>query len=344
MIHKFGFIEKILLNNDVIPHPLADTATNVGLGKALLVAVKLGITDQLTTSFQSSSSIAEQCKISEKGCVLILDCLEALGYVTKSDNQYCFNKRGKKFLDPNSPNSFKYFILFSNMLYESFLDLEQTIISGTGKLDYLQNYSEYEWELFTRAMIEISRNNLSEIVGKIKIQPNAKKIIDLGGSHGLYSIALCKKKQDLQATILDFEAVRKYTDECIEEEKMEKQVTFQVCDFVSEELPQNTDIALLFNIIHMFETEDNIKLFTKIYNSLNDGGQLIIFDQIKGVGGKSQLSRALTSYMGINLFHQTNGNTFSFDEVKKWSSTVGFKKYSLSKLHSPGFGLITCVK
>jgi hypothetical protein len=43
MIYKFNIIEKILLNNDIIPHPFADIGSNVGLAKALGVAVKLGL-------------------------------------------------------------------------------------------------------------------------------------------------------------------------------------------------------------------------------------------------------------------------------------------------------------
>ncbi|MBL7929647.1 MAG: hypothetical protein JNL47_09310 [Bacteroidia bacterium] len=41
MIYKFSLIEKILLSNDIIPHPFADASSSVGLGFALGSAIKL---------------------------------------------------------------------------------------------------------------------------------------------------------------------------------------------------------------------------------------------------------------------------------------------------------------
>ena len=63
MIYKFTFIEKVLLNKDIIAHPFADIGSNVGLAKALGVAVKLKITDQLSSEEKSSAQIAKQCSV-----------------------------------------------------------------------------------------------------------------------------------------------------------------------------------------------------------------------------------------------------------------------------------------
>ena len=344
MIYKFNFIEKMLLNKDIIAHPFADIGSNVGLAKALGVAVKLKITDQLSSEEKSSAQIAKQCSVSEKGVELLLGCLEAMGYTERNSNGWKFTKRGLKFLDKNSPDSFRYFILYCDWLFNSITSLEDTIVHGKpSKINY-DVFGEHEWELYSRAMIEISRTNLKEVAGKIKLPPNTSKLIDLGGSHGQYSIELCKRNNNLSATILDFETVRKYADECIQMHSMQSRVQFQATDFMKEDLPQGNDAALLFNIIHGLTPDQNRLLFGKIFSSLNKGGQLIILDQIKGVGGNSQLSKATTSFMALNLFHQANGNTYSFDEVRAWANDAGFSNQQLRKLHAPGFGLISCEK
>jgi cyclopropane fatty-acyl-phospholipid synthase-like methyltransferase len=344
MIYKFNFIEKLLLSKDIIPHPLSDIGSNVGLAKALGVAVKLKITDQLSNKPISTSIIAEKCIISEKGVELVLDCLDALGYVDKSDAGYKFNKRGHKFLSNSSPDNFKYFILFADWTFNSFTTLEDTIKSGVNDKMNLENFGDYEWKIFSRAMIELAGTNISEVIKKIKISTNAKNIIDLGGSHGLYSIELCKNKNDLTATILDLEPVRKYADECIEKNGIGERVKFRACDFRKQEIPSNNDIALLFNIIHGLQSEESGELFKRVFDALNANGQLIVLDQIKGTGGKSQLAKATTSFMALNLFHQANGNTYSYEEVKNWALKAGFKSVKLKKLNAPGFALIICEK
>ena len=135
-----------------------------------------------------------------------------------------------------------------------------------------------------------------------------------------------------------------YANECIHEHKMEKRVEFITGDFMKDEIPGENDLALLFNIIHGFGEEDNQLLFNKVYTHLNPKGQLVILDQINQIAGKSQFARATTSFMGLNLFHQANGNTYSFDQVKNWAGEAGFKSVTMSKLHGPGFGIITCIK
>ena len=63
MIYKFSLIEKILLSNDIIPHPFTDAASSVGLGFALGSAVKLKIADQLSMDLKEVSIICHQIRL-----------------------------------------------------------------------------------------------------------------------------------------------------------------------------------------------------------------------------------------------------------------------------------------
>ncbi len=345
MIYKFSLIEKILLSNDIIPHPFADASSSVGLGFALGSAVKLKITDQLTMEFKDVKSIAKGANVSEIGAELILDCLDALGYAQKKEIQYAFTKRGFKNLSAQSPNNFRYFILFCDYLYKGYIHLDETIRLGKRpQSNMLEEMTDHEWELFSRAMIDISRTNLKEVVGKIPISKTHTKMLDLGGSHGLYSIELCKQNPNLKATIVDLPPVKKYADECIVQNNASQNVVFLPSDFIKDELPKNIDIILAFNIIHGLNPSENVTLAKKVYSSLNSSGMFIILDQIKGIGGSSQMSKANTSYMALNLLHQAGGKTYSKNEIDTFTKNVGFKKTELKKLNAPGFGVVICYK
>lgn len=345
MIYKFSLIEKILLSNDIIPHPFADASSSVGLGFALGSAVKLKIADQLAMEFKDVKSIAKGANVSEVGAELILDCLDALGYVQKKETQYAFTKRGFKNLSAQSPNNFRYFILFCDYLYKGYIHLDETVRLGKRpQSNMLEEMTDYEWELFSRAMIDISRTNFKEVAGKIPVAKTHTKMLDLGGSHGLYSIELCKRNPNLKATIVDLPPVKKYADECIAQNNASKNVTFLPSDFMKDELPKNVDIILAFNIIHGLNPTENETLAEKVYNSLNSGGMYVILDQIKGIGGSSQMSKATTSYMALNLLHQAGGKTYSKNEIDTFTKKVGFQKAELKKLNAPGFGVVVCYK
>lgn len=345
MIYKFNFIEKILLNNDIIPHPFADASSSVGLGFALGCAVKLKIADALKTEYQPVSTIAAKAGVSEIGCELILDCLDALGYVQKKENNYAFTKRGYKALSPQSPQNFRYFILFCDYLYKGYINIDQTIILGhRPESTMLEKMTDHEWELFSRAMIDISKTNVKEVCGKIPVVRTATKMLDLGGSHGLYSIELCKKHPHLKASVIDLPPVKKYNDECVAAHNAGNQVSFTASDFMKDKLPAGNDIILAFNIIHGLNPRENEQLARKVFEALNPGGIYVILDQIKGIGGSSQLSKATTSYMALNLLHQAGGKTYSQNEVDEIAYKTGFEKTQLKKLNAPGFGVIICKK
>lgn len=345
MIYNFSFIEKILLSFDVIPHPFADASSSVGLGFALGSSIKLKIVDQLSTEYKDVATIANGAHVSVLGAELILDCLDALGYVQKKDNQYAFTKRGFKNLSAISPQNFRYFILFCDYLYKGYLDLDETIRLGKrAQSNMLEEMTDHEWELFSRAMIDISRTNYKEVAGKIPLPKGAKKMLDLGGSHGLYSIELCRRNPDLKATIVDLPPVKKYADECIAQYNAGQNVSFLPSDFMKDDLPQKVDVILAFNIIHGLNPLENEALAQKVFNSLNSGGLYVILDQIKGIGGSSQMSKATTSYMALNLLHQASGKTYSKYEVDTFTQKAGFKKAVLKKLNAPGFGVIICTK
>lgn len=345
MIYKFSFIEKILLSNDIITHPFADSSSSVGLAFALGSAVKLKIVDHLSTEFKDITQIAKEADVSEIGTELVLDCLDALGYVQKKDGQYAFTKRGFKNLSKQSPNNFRYFILFCDYLYKGYMQLDETIRMGRRpNSNMLEDLSEYEWKLFSRAMIDIAKTNMKEIAGKIPLKENHKKLLDLGGSHGLYSIELCKRHPQLKATIIDLYPVKKYAEECIAQYNALNSVSFLAADFMNDKLPKNVDVILAFNVIHGLNTNENEMLAEKVYDSLNDGGIYVILDQIKGIGNNSQMSRATTSYMALNLLHQAGGKTYSKNEIDTFTQKVGFKTSELKKLKAPGFGVVICYK
>lgn len=345
MIYKFSLIEKILLSKDIIPHPFADASSAVGLGFALGSAVKLKIADQLTMQLKEVRAIAHEAGVSEIGAELILDCLDALGYVRKSGTQYAFTNRGFKNLSPESKNNFRHFILFCDYLYKGYLQLDDTIRTGKRpQSNMLEEMTDHEWELFSRAMIDISQTNFKEVAGKVPVAKTHRKLLDLGGSHGLYSIELCRRHSNLKARVVDLPPVKKYTEECIQKYSASKSVEFLPSDFMKDDLPQGVDIILAFNVIHGLNSSDNELLARKVFNSLNKGGIYVILDQVKGIGGNSQMSKATTAYMALNLLHQAGGKTYSKHEIDDFTNRAGFQKTALKKLNAPGFGVVICYK
>ncbi len=341
MICEFTSDEKQLLKKGVIPQPMFDSDIGMGLGRALTAAVKTGLTEQLSDTFRSGTELAREANLNETAVLPVLDCLEALGYINKKKNAYAFSRMGNKFLSKDSPSNLINYLLFSEYQhYHSFLDLDKVLQSGRKDVDKHSDFTTEEWKLMTLGMLDLARLNVEEITEAIPAPPQCKKLLDLGGSHGLYSIYQCKKHSSLKAEVFDFEAVEPYLEQNTFEYEMQDQVSLLAGDFMTTDWDKEYDMIFAFNIIHGISSKNNQHLFGKAFHSLKKDGIFVILAQLKGLSGKSPLSRAVPAYMGLNLYIQAGGRTYGVDELTKKLEQVGFSSVQIKKLRYPGRGLV----
>jgi SAM-dependent methyltransferase len=344
MIHSFSLIEKALLAFDVLPHPLLDGMATLMAGRALHLSVKLGIIDVLEDGPAAAAAIAGRTGLSERGLVVLLDCLEPLGYVRRDGESYALTERGQKFLSRASPRNFRAMMLLCDYTFESLNTLEQTLRAGGPSQSNLERFSPAQWEFFNQAMVELARTNKEEIASLIDVPASATRLVDLGGGHGLYTIELCQRHPRLSGEIFDFAPVRDLLDKHVAEAGMGERVRLRDGDFMKEPLGTGYDVALAFNIIHGFRPHENRDFFTRVRQALNPGGVFVVLDQIRGMSGKTPLAKLTAASLGLNLFHQAGGQSYPLEEVEQWSQAAGFRSIQLKRTRTPGFALILCRK
>lgn len=340
MVHKFSFIEKILLRLNIIPHPIIDSLSSVIAGRALQVSMKMGVIDALEKTPKPAAVIAAQTGISERGARVLLDCVAALGYAHKQPAGYRMTPRGEKFFAKDSPFGLRKMLLFADYLFSNLTELEQTVRDGGPSRTNYESFTPALWGIFTDTMQEFARTNMAQVVKLIPLPARAKKLLDLGGSHGLYSLELCKRHPLLVADIMDCSPVEPFAKTLIAQHDMKDRVTFRCGDFLTDALGKDYDVVLAFNVMHGLHTEANRYLAAKVSEALKPGGRYVILDQIEGVADNSQLSRLFASSMGLSFFHQMGGSSYAFAEVREWLHEAGFRSCTLKKTHAPGFALI----
>jgi hypothetical protein len=340
MIHKFSPIEKILLQLNILPHPIMDALSNVVAGRALHVSMKTGLIDALEGTPKPLAVLAEQASISERGALVLLDCLEALGYVQRQLEGYRLTSRGEKFLTKDSPFGFRNMLLFADYLFGNLMALEHTVRSDGPPRSHFESFTPELWHIFTHTMMEFARVDIAQVVKLIPLPSRATRLLDLGGSHGLYSLEICKRHPRLVAEIMDCALVEPFAREVIAQHQMTDRVTFRAGDFIVDALDQHYDVILAFNVMHGLCTEANRRLAAKVSTALNPGGIYVILDQIIGTAGTSQFSRLFASTMSLSFFHQIGGSSYAFEEVRAWLQAVGFRSCTLKRTRAPGFALI----
>jgi len=337
-----NFIERLILFKlNLGPGVMLDM---LGAGAFLTVstALKLGVFEALSGGPMTSAEIARKIEADERGTALLLEAVKALGYVKKRKDSWNNTAMTTKWLLRLSPNCLAQGFGFSEGLLERWRYLADSIRLGKPAIlawDWFDQHPD-GWRDYQAAMLAMARMVADDVVSKVKLAPSARRLIDVGGGHGLYSIKFCRRYPALSATVFDWPKSLEVARETIDAEKMSERVEVQEGDFWIDDLGTAYDIALIFNIVHGFSPEKNTMLFRKVASALNLAGQIVIMDQLAGkVSGPT--AKAVTSLQGLNLFNEVGGQTYSPDEITQWLITAGFtsiRRINLNK--TPGFGLL----
>src|SRR5690606_365325 len=121
-----------------------------------------------------------------------------------------------------------------------------------------------------------------EIVARVRLPATARRLLDVGGGHGMYSVLFCRRYGALAATGFDTPRALETARDTVRAHQLEGRVTLQPGDFMTGNLGEGYDAALLFNIIHGLAPQDNAALFERVSRALRPGGQIIIAEQLAG--------------------------------------------------------------
>jgi predicted O-methyltransferase YrrM len=149
-----------------------------------------------------------------------------------------------------------------------------------------------------------------------------KRMLDLGGGSGAYSIAFARAIPGLKSDILDTSDVIPLAQEYIRKAGLSDRITTRVGDMLRDPLGENYDLILASAICHMFSPEENRELFQRAYDALAPGGQLVVQDFILEASKTAPRAAALFS---LNMLVGTRaGSSYSEPEYASWLRSAGF--------------------
>jgi precorrin-6B methylase 2 len=341
-----NFIERtIMLRLQQAPAPTLDMYGAIA-NRAVSTALKVGVFESLRGGELTCAQLANLLDVDQRGIGLLLDALEAIGYLEVQDGRYSNSTMTEKWMLDDAPQSIAHLFGFFDSVVERCSYLEETIRSGAPPIlgwEWFNQHPEV-WEQYYAGMLDGARLACDEVVSKVSIPPRARRLIDIGGGHGLYSVKFCQMNPQLRAVVLDWPQALEAAKATIEKENMASRVSLQEGDLWGDELGDGSDVALLFNIVHMYAPEKNAELIQRAAATLRAGGTLVVMDQIAVKGGGSA-AKAIARLQGLQLFNSVMGQTYPCEEIEGWFSNAGFNSIKTSLLRrAPSSGLVMGVK
>lgn len=159
-----------------------------------------------------------------------------------------------------------------------------------------------------------------ELVSKLDLS-GVSRVLDIGGGSGAFSMAFARAGESIRATVFDLPNVVSLTKKYIEKEGLSHRIDTVAGDYNKDELPQGYDLIFLSAIIHSNSPKQNQALFSKISNSLNIGGKIVVSDFIMD---EDRTSPVFSAIFALNMLVNTpSGDTFTESEVKSWMKAAG---------------------
>jgi ubiquinone/menaquinone biosynthesis C-methylase UbiE len=149
-----------------------------------------------------------------------------------------------------------------------------------------------------------------------------KRLLDVGGASGTWTLAFLRAVPGAQATIFDLpDAIRQAKDR-LQHSEFASRVKLVSGDFYTDELPPGFDFAWVSAIAHQHSRQCNRELFSKVFRALETKGRIAVRDIVMDTDRASPLAGAM---FAINMLVNTeSGGTFTFDEFADDLTAAGF--------------------
>lgn len=331
-------------NNLIWPARIFELSRQSWENYTLQAAIKLDIfslIDSENESESESQATATVEKLKEKlkannhrGIEMLLNALTAMKLLIKKDNHFMLTAAAKTFLIKNADNYLGNIILHHHELAKSWLNLDQSILSGTANRSSMSKQPECDEktrENFLMGMFNLAMMNAPKIVSCFDFS-SKKTLLDLGGGPGTYAINFCLKSPALNATVFDLPTTKPYALKTIKKYNLEDRIEFVAGDFNTDKIPGKYDVAWLSHILHSEGPENATAIVKKAAASLNAGGFLLIHEFILDEGNASPLHPTLFS---LNMLIGTeNGRSYNQKELSIMLESCGLINIEVIEIES----------
>jgi hypothetical protein len=257
------------MDNDVTS--LHDLTWAYRAARVLQVANSLGIFTVLSVKRLSAQQISTAVNGKPEMIQKLLIACTAMGLLEKTGGEYKNTGIAQKYLVSGQPLYQGDIIAHAASVWNFWSGLEeQTVLDAShqsSKHDEHRNFimGMHNIAVVGRAQIFIDSVDLS----------GRKRLFDVGGGPGTYSIAACKRYPQLTAVVFDLPGTIAITREVIAGERLKDRISVQEGSWDRDSFEEGNDVVLLSNVLHGPSSNARVKL-RKARDSLIVGGLLVI--------------------------------------------------------------------
>jgi SAM-dependent methyltransferase len=291
--------------------------------RVLVLATEMGVFEALAGGPKSAPQIASECGADARATRKMLDFLVGMRYLSRRTDGYRLSADARRFLLADAPSSIRDMVLMKRLEWRWLEGLDEFVRTGK-PLNVHAEMSPEDWRTYQRGM-RAQANPAAPLIARfVPVPRGAREMLDVGGSHGHFSAAICRRHPGLRSTVLDLPQAVEHAAPILADEGMGDRVVLRAGDALTDDLGEAAyDLVFMFSLVHHFDDATNRALVARCARAVRPGGVLAIGDVMRpskpGRGGQMaafyDLYFALISEAGLP----------SFDEIRDWQAAAGLR-------------------
>lgn len=328
---------------EVAVDPIIQIMNGLEKGLLLMAAIQFDLFSVLTDEPQTAEEISSKIGTDSGFMPVLLNTLVSAGLLAKEDSRYSNTPLAASYLVKDSP-------FYQGTLLDYWYDkeikwrwnnLSQIIKEGPiqkeGRVEGVNNWFD---KRFIYAMAESesgAKGGLYAAAKALSSLPEfqkAKRLLDIGGGHGLHSIGFSQQNPDLQSFVFDLPPVIEITKEFIKKYEMEERVKTIAGDYYSDDLGKDYDIIFGSHAFYR-PKELLLPVLLKIKESLNEDG---LFISKQWVINKERTGPIVSAFFELTLSMisgKEGTNLYTLDDFNEVLEEAGFVKHKVIDISGP---------
>ena len=318
-------------SNGPTPDPIMRLATGFMAAKHLFAANELGLFEALAGSPTDIDGLAARTGLTRRAARISADAMVALGLLERDSDTYRNGDTAATFLAGQTPADLRPFLRFWDRIsYPAWEGLAQSL--ATAPTSEIFDLNDELQEVAAAGIEAILRGPAAALPQRYDFSTH-RRLLDIGGGTGSWSIAVAHEHPQLHATVLELPAVAEVARNRVVEAGLSARVDVLTGDAMSGELPTGHDAFLLANIVHYWSPEQNRSLLRRVRRAAGTGSRLLLADFWTNATHTEPLAAALMA--GEFAVHLRDGDVYSVDEVRDWLEGTGWRFLDHTPLAGP---------
>jgi hypothetical protein len=253
--------------------------------KALFSALEFDLFTRIANGRATIAALSDDTGIAANRMRTLLTALKTLGLVTERAGRFANAPGTTRYLVAGSSGDFRDYVRFVNGAfgYESLRHLDaalrgERIFPDKGYYEgIVYGAGGIGGERFSSAQHSGSLGPARLMAKRVDLK-GRKRLLDVGGGSGAYTLAFCAENPHLRATILDFpqtvETARRYSREA----GLASRVDHVGGNAIAVDWPANHDVILISYVWSAVGRDDIALLARRAFDALPPNGLLVVHD------------------------------------------------------------------